>query len=112
MNPQLLCPSKKSPALCEDDNLYDDFNIDEMDLELENYKELFGVDLSHTDEFLEKGGIDSLFETIDMYASAGDLNCQGAVAAEVLKSHHPLSAIRLVYFLLLKHHLLHYISHV
>lgn len=80
--PKLLCPSKKSPALCEDDNLYDDFNIDEMDLELENYKELFGVDLSHTDEFLEKGGIDSLFETIDMYASAGDLNCQGAVAAE------------------------------
>lgn len=94
-NLQLLCPSKKVPGLCEEDNLYDDFNVDEMDLELENYCELFGVAFSHSEEFFENGGIDSLFETNDMSASAADSNCQGAVAAEVLKSYHPLTVISL-----------------
>ena len=43
----------------------------------------------HSEELFENGGINSLFETKDMSASAGDSHCQGAVAAEVLKSHHP-----------------------
>lgn len=104
---QLFCPSKKAPGLCEDDDdLYDDFDIDEVDLELENYEELFGVALTHSEELFENGGIDSLFDAKDMSVSAGDSNCQGAVAAEVIKSHHPLSVISLV-CLILKHHLLH-----
>ncbi|MBA0560506.1 hypothetical protein Golob_017398 [Gossypium lobatum] len=69
----------KYPGLSEDD-LYDDFNIDEVDLNLENYEELFGVTLNHSEELLENGGIDSLFGTKDM--SAADSTCQGAVAAE------------------------------
>ncbi|XP_040962193.1 zinc finger protein CONSTANS-LIKE 10 isoform X4 [Gossypium hirsutum] len=36
-----FCPQTKYPGLSEDD-LYDDFNIDEVDLNLENYEELFG----------------------------------------------------------------------
>ncbi|KAL1308603.1 hypothetical protein HN51_050584 [Arachis hypogaea] len=81
--PKLYCPVKTTPALCEDDdNLYDDFNMDEVDLDLENYEELFGVALSHSEELFENGGIDSLFGTKEMSASAGDSNCQGAVAAE------------------------------
>lgn len=82
LNLQLLCPSRKAPALCEDDKLLDDFNIDEMDFELENYSELFDFALNHSEEFFENGGINSLFERKDMSASAGDSNCQGAFAAE------------------------------
>ncbi|KAK7304870.1 hypothetical protein VNO77_42762 [Canavalia gladiata] len=78
--PKLYCPAAKCPALCEDDNLYVDFDMDEMDLNLENYEELFGVALSHSEELFENGGIDSLFGTKDI--SAGDSNCQDAVAAE------------------------------
>ncbi|KAK7275949.1 hypothetical protein RIF29_17076 [Crotalaria pallida] len=80
--PKLYCPGKKSTGLFEDDNLYDDFNMDEVDLDLENYEELFGMTLSHSEDLFENGGIDSLFGAKDMSASAGDSNCQGAVAAE------------------------------
>lgn len=78
--PKLYCPATKCPALCEDDNLYDDFNMDEMDLNLENYEELFGVALGHSEELFENGGIDSLFGSKEL--SAGDSNCQDAIAAE------------------------------
>ena len=88
MNLQLYCPGKKASGICEDDDLYDDFIMDEVDLELENYEELFGMALSHSEELFENGGINSLFEAKDMSASAGDSHCQGAVAAEVLKLHH------------------------
>lgn len=82
---QLGCPGTKSPGLCEENYLYDDFDMDEVDLDLENYEELFGVALSHSEELFENGGIDSLFGTKDM--SAADSSCQGAVAAEVLSSN-------------------------
>ncbi|KAH7576591.1 hypothetical protein ACOSP7_002960 [Xanthoceras sorbifolium] len=78
--PVSYCPGTKGPAFCEDDDFYEDFNMDEMDLSIENYDELFGVTLNHSEELFENGGIDSLFGTKDM--SAADSNCQGAVAAE------------------------------
>ncbi|KAG6750173.1 zinc finger proteinNSTANS-LIKE 9 [Populus alba x Populus x berolinensis] len=78
--PKLCCPGTKCPAPYEDADLYEDFNMDEMDLSLENYEELFGVTLNNSEELLENGGIDSLFGTRDM--SGADSNCQGAVAAE------------------------------
>ena len=81
---QLCCPTK-SPALCEDVDLYADFNMDEMDLSLENYEELFGVALNNPDDLFENGAIDSLFGAKDM--SGTESNCQGAVAAEVLFSY-------------------------
>lgn len=80
---QLYCPATKCPELSEDDSLYGDFNMDEMDINIENYEELFGMALSHSEELFENGGFNSLFGTKDM--SAGDSNCQDAVAAEVLK---------------------------
>ncbi|KAF5741353.1 B-box type zinc finger protein with CCT domain isoform 1 [Tripterygium wilfordii] len=79
--PKLCCPGSKDPAVCEDD-IYEDLNMDEVDLNIENYEELFGVALSHSEELLENGGIDSLFGTKNM--SGADSNCQGAVAAEGL----------------------------
>ncbi|KAJ9169904.1 hypothetical protein P3X46_018049 [Hevea brasiliensis] len=77
---KLCCPGTKGPALCKDDDLYKDFNMDEVDLNLENYEELFGVTLNNSEELFENGGIESLFGSKDM--SAADSNCQGAVAAE------------------------------
>ncbi|KAF2292481.1 hypothetical protein GH714_023470 [Hevea brasiliensis] len=49
---KLCCPGTKGPALCEDDDLYKDFNMDEVDLNLENYEELFGVTLNNSEELL------------------------------------------------------------
>ncbi|KAK5810971.1 Zinc finger CONSTANS-LIKE 9 -like protein [Gossypium arboreum] len=77
--PKVSCPQTKRPLLCEDD-LYDDFNMDEVDLNLDNYEELFGVALNHSEELFVNGGIDSLFRTNDL--SAADSDCRGAVAAE------------------------------
>nr|KJB22691.1 hypothetical protein B456_004G061000 [Gossypium raimondii] len=77
--PKVSCPQTKRPSLYEDD-LYDDFNMDEVDLNLDNYEELFGVALNHSEELFESGGIDSLFRTNDL--SAADSDCRGAVAAE------------------------------
>lgn len=88
---QLCCPGTKGPAFCEDDDLYADFNMDEVDLSLENYEELFGVTLNHSVELFENGGIDSLFGTKEM--SAADSNCQGAVAAEVFSCCFILSML-------------------
>ncbi|KAK8717829.1 hypothetical protein V6N13_045083 [Hibiscus sabdariffa] len=86
---KLSCPQTKYPGVCEDD-LYDDFNMDEIDLNLEKYEELFGVALNHS-ELFENGGMDSLFGTKHM--SATDSNCQGAVVAED-SSRGPLNAIQ------------------
>ncbi|GMI73318.1 B-box domain protein 7, CONSTANS-like 9 [Hibiscus trionum] len=77
--PKLFCPQTKCPGICEDD-LYDDFNLDEVDLNLENYEELFGVTLNHSKEPVENGGVGSLYGTKDM--PVADSSCQGAVAAE------------------------------
>ncbi|KAE8685273.1 Zinc finger protein CONSTANS-LIKE 9 [Hibiscus syriacus] len=76
---KLSCPQTKYAGVCEDD-LYDDFNMDEFDLDLEKYEELFGVTLNHSEEILENGQMDSLFGTKAM--SVTDSYCQGAVAAE------------------------------
>lgn len=71
----------KGPPLFEGDSLYEDFNMDEVDLNLENYEELFGVALNSSEDLLENVGIDSLFATKE--TSAADSNCQDAVHAEV-----------------------------
>ncbi|CAN1236194.1 Zinc finger protein CONSTANS-LIKE 10 [Linum grandiflorum] len=74
----------------EDDGLYDDFDMDEMDLNLENYDELF----DGGDAF-EHGGMDSLFGTKDMSgSSAGRMNsiqqqqptCSNAASADSIMS--------------------------
>lgn len=70
--------------------------MDEMDLNLENYDELFGMSLSHSEELFENGGFNSLFGKKGM--SAADSNCQDSAAAEVLNSYHPLSWISGLFF--------------
>ncbi|KAL0400254.1 UNVERIFIED_CONTAM: Zinc finger protein CONSTANS-LIKE 9 [Sesamum radiatum] len=67
----------KETAVCEDDDFYDVFNMDEVDLSIENYEELFGAALDNPQLFGDDG-IDGIFGTKDMSGS----NCQGAYAAE------------------------------
>ncbi|CAN1345325.1 Zinc finger protein CONSTANS-LIKE 9 [Linum perenne] len=77
---QLGYAGTKGATFCEeDDGLYDDFNMDEMDLNIENYDELF----DGGDAF-ENGGMDSLFGTKDM--SIAGTSYQGGAAAEVMQS--------------------------
>ncbi|KAL0354308.1 UNVERIFIED_CONTAM: Zinc finger protein CONSTANS-LIKE 9 [Sesamum angustifolium] len=68
---------EKETAVCEDDDFYDVFNMDEVDLSIENYEELFGAALDNPQLF-GNDGIDEIFGTKDMSGS----NCQGAYAAE------------------------------
>ncbi|CAN1345316.1 Zinc finger protein CONSTANS-LIKE 10 [Linum perenne] len=85
-------PASSSLPKEEDDGLYDDFNMDEMDLNIENYDELF----DGGDAF-ENGGMDSLFGTKDMSiagSSAGRMNsmqqqqptCSNAASADSIMS--------------------------
>ncbi|KAG7027003.1 Zinc finger protein CONSTANS-LIKE 10, partial [Cucurbita argyrosperma subsp. argyrosperma] len=77
---QFCCPGAKLPGFCgdDDDDIYKEFDMDEMDLNLENYEELFGMSLNHSEDLFENGGIDSLFEAKGFEDSV----CHSAVAAE------------------------------
>ncbi|XP_028052894.1 zinc finger protein CONSTANS-LIKE 9-like [Camellia sinensis] len=74
------CPGIKAPDLEEDDKFYEDFNMDEVDLNIENYEETFGVALNDPEQLFGNDGIGSLFGVKDM--SGADLNHRGTYAAE------------------------------
>lgn len=63
-----------------DDPFYDDFNMDEVDLSIENYEELFGVSLDNRDQLFKNEDIDGLFGTKDM--SVAESSFQGVNAVE------------------------------
>ncbi|GFZ07578.1 CONSTANS-like 9 [Actinidia rufa] len=77
---KMFCPGTKSPAHCEDDGFYEDFNMDEVDLNIENYDELFGVALNNPEQLFGNDEIDSSFGVKDM--SGASWKCQGTFAAE------------------------------
>lgn len=72
--PKVFLSEAKGPALCEDDGLYDDFDMDEIDLSIENYEEFFGVTHNNPEQLFDDG----LFGTKDISGS----NCPGAYATE------------------------------
>lgn len=74
---QVFLSDAKGPALCEDDGLYNGFDMDEIDLSIENYKEFFGVTHNNPEQLFDDG----LFGTKDISES----NCLGAYAAEVIQ---------------------------
>lgn len=51
----------KDVGVCEDD-FYANLGIDEVDMALENYEELFGTAFNPSGELFGQGGIDSLFQ--------------------------------------------------
>ncbi|KAL1817983.1 hypothetical protein ACET3Z_020557 [Daucus carota] len=63
----------------EDDDYYEDFNMDELDLNIEKYEELFGVGHNDPQHLFNDDGIDSLFE---MKGNGANSNCQEAYIAE------------------------------
>nr|AIE45494.1 CONSTANS-like protein 9 [Tectona grandis] len=71
-------PQEKGRAKCEDDGLYGAFNVDEVDLGIENYEELFGIALDNPEQLFDNEGIDGLFGPNDMSSS----DCQGAYPPE------------------------------
>lgn len=78
--PKVSYSGTKGPELCDDDGFYDDFNMDDVDLSIENYEELFGVGNNDPEHLFAKDGIDSLFGIKGM--SGADSDCQGAYMAE------------------------------
>ncbi|GAB2275017.1 Zinc finger protein CONSTANS-LIKE [Dionaea muscipula] len=74
-----LFPGSRAVGTFEDDT-YVDLDMDEIDINFENYEELFGVTLTHCGQLLENGGIDSLFRSKDM--STTDSNCKGVLGFE------------------------------
>ncbi|XP_057462019.1 zinc finger protein CONSTANS-LIKE 9-like [Actinidia eriantha] len=77
---KMCCPGTKAPGQHEDDGFYEDFNMDEVDLDIENYEELFGVAFNDPQQLFGNDGIGSLFGVKNM--SGSDLNCQSAYAAQ------------------------------
>ncbi|GMH11997.1 hypothetical protein Nepgr_013838 [Nepenthes gracilis] len=76
---QPFCLGSKGVGIFEDDP-YADLDMDEIDLNFDNYEELFGVTLTHCEQLLENGGIDSLFGLKDL--STDDSNCEGVLGFE------------------------------
>ncbi|KAF8414290.1 hypothetical protein HHK36_002292 [Tetracentron sinense] len=76
---KLCCSGTEGLGLCEDD-IYEDISVADVDLNLENYEELFGISQNNSEQLFENGGIDSLFGIKDM--SAADSKCQGDYVAE------------------------------
>ncbi|KAI4341793.1 hypothetical protein MLD38_026475 [Melastoma candidum] len=66
---------------CDEDSLYEELLMDEVDLNIENYEELFGLTLNNSEELFENGGLESLFGAKE--ASAADSTSHGALVAEV-----------------------------
>ncbi|CAN4084547.1 unnamed protein product [Withania somnifera] len=71
---------EKDSNLFDDGPFYDDFNMDEVDLSIENYEELFGVSLDNSDQLFKNEDIDGLFGT-DM--SDAESSLQGVNAVEM-----------------------------
>eukprot|EP00262_Sarcandra_glabra_P019904 TRINITY_DN7731_c0_g1_i2.p1 TRINITY_DN7731_c0_g1~~TRINITY_DN7731_c0_g1_i2.p1 ORF type:complete len:395 (-),score=63.64 TRINITY_DN7731_c0_g1_i2:463-1647(-) len=77
--PKLCSTGMKDLGICDDDDLYENFSVDDDDLNFENYEELFGV--SRSEPLFEDSGIDSLFAPKNM--SASDSHGQDDFVAEV-----------------------------
>lgn len=92
---KIFGPKDPEPFL-DDDGFYVDFSMDEVDLSIENYEELFGVGHNDPEHLFAKDGIDSLFGGAESsYAgkesSTGQANpaqpaCSNAASADSLVS--------------------------
>uniref|UniRef100_A0A1J3CXX7 Zinc finger protein CONSTANS-LIKE 9 n=1 Tax=Noccaea caerulescens TaxID=107243 RepID=A0A1J3CXX7_NOCCA len=74
---QAKSSSAKDVGLCEDE-FYGNLGMDEVDLALENYEELFGTAFNPAGELFGQGGIDSLFQKHHQAAAEGGNSVQPA----------------------------------
>ncbi|XP_076908626.1 zinc finger protein CONSTANS-LIKE 9-like isoform X1 [Bidens hawaiensis] len=88
--------TKDPEPVVGDDGFYADFSMDEVDLSIENYEELFGVGHNDPKHLFAKDGIDSLFggaesSYVGKESSTGHANqaqpaCSNAASADSLMS--------------------------
>ncbi|XP_073286291.1 zinc finger protein CONSTANS-LIKE 10-like isoform X1 [Primulina huaijiensis] len=72
--PKVFLPETKGPDVFQDGSFYDDFNVDEVDKDIEDYEELFGVALNHSEQLFYDEG---LFGTKAMSYTAGESSVGG-----------------------------------
>ncbi|XP_074365469.1 zinc finger protein CONSTANS-LIKE 10 [Apium graveolens] len=73
--PKMGFSGAKELNIREEDDYYEDFNMDELDLNIEKYEELFGVGHNDPQHLFNDDGIDSLFEMKGLGANS---SCQDA----------------------------------
>ncbi|KAL8136663.1 hypothetical protein V2J09_002664 [Rumex salicifolius] len=78
-SPKENFPGSKRLESYEDD-CYADIDMDTVDINFENYDELFGLTLTNSEQLLENGGLDSLFWAKGK--AAADLDWQGGTRAK------------------------------
>ncbi|KAM0063109.1 putative transcription factor C2C2-CO-like family [Helianthus debilis subsp. tardiflorus] len=88
--------TKDPEPVLDDDGFYADFSMDEVDLSIENYEELFGVGHNDPEHLFAKDGIDSLFggaessyagkESSTGHANQAQPACSNAASADSLMS--------------------------
>ncbi|KVH93185.1 hypothetical protein Ccrd_004767 [Cynara cardunculus var. scolymus] len=87
---KISCSGTKDSEKVADDGLYDDFTMDEVDMNIENYEELFGVGHNDPKHLFAKDGIDSLFgmreTTTKDSANAVEPACSNAASVDSLMS--------------------------
>ena len=59
--PSSSCYGLKDVGVCEDD-FYGNLGMDEVDLALDNYEELFGTAFNTSVHLFGQGGVDSIFQ--------------------------------------------------
>ncbi|MFS7980023.1 putative transcription factor C2C2-CO-like family [Helianthus anomalus] len=72
-----------------DDGLYDDYTMDEVDMNIENYEEMFGVGHNDPKHLFAKDGIDSLFGKKDQTKESANTvqpECSNAASMDSLMS--------------------------
>uniref|UniRef100_A0A1D1Z5S9 Zinc finger protein CONSTANS-LIKE 9 n=1 Tax=Anthurium amnicola TaxID=1678845 RepID=A0A1D1Z5S9_9ARAE len=78
--PKLSTMGTDSLGICENDGLYEDFSMDNVDLNFDNYEELFGTSRNHSDNLFDDAEIDSMFEMKNPSATNDD--CQEGIFTE------------------------------
>ncbi|KAK3034023.1 hypothetical protein RJ639_033308 [Escallonia herrerae] len=79
-SPKICYSGTKGPELREDDNFYEDFHMDELELNIEKYEELFGEDRNNPENLFDNDGIDGLFGMKDV--SGANVNSRSAYVGE------------------------------
>lgn len=88
VNVEISYSDTKDPEQLVDDGLYDDFTMDEVDMNIENYEEMFGVGHNDPKHLFAKDGIDSLFGMKDKTKESTKMQpeCSNAASVDSLVS--------------------------
>nr|URA29435.1 B-box protein 20 [Muscari aucheri] len=81
--PKLCGAETKDPKICKDD-FYEDFTVDDVEFNFENYEELFGGSHNQPGELFDDAGIDGFFDVTEMSVTNSD--GPGEFVAEVISA--------------------------